>query len=100
MSETIQHILTPTEAYGALKISSAEECPNFEMFMSAVDDGIKTETGFDWAKITETYTTVDPTAKIAASLLLISLNDNLPVPAAYGYKITQLDAKVKSGEVA
>lgn len=87
------HILTSDEAMGALRISSTDECPNLDMLLSAADDGIKAETGFDWAVITETYTAIDPTAKIAAMLLIISLNEGTDLPQTYGYKIGQLHAK-------
>lgn len=85
------HILTQDEAFAALRISSADECPNLELLLSGVDDGIKTETGKDWAA----DTTIDATAKLAASLLLICLNEGTELPKSYGYKIAQLDAKVK-----
>jgi len=85
------HILTQEEAFAALRISSTDECPNLELLMGAVDDGMKTETGKDWAA----DATIDPTAKLAASLLLICLNEGTELPKSYGYKIAQLDAKVK-----
>ena len=83
------HILTQEEAFSALRISSMDECPNLGLLMSAVDDGIKTETGKDWAA----DMTIDPTAKLAASLLLICLKEGTDLPKSYGYKIVQLEAK-------
>lgn len=89
------HILTNDEAFAALRISSADECPGLELLLSAVDDGIKTETGFDWTTLTTAYTAIDPTAKLAAQLMLIAMAEGTPLPTAYTYKIVQLDAKAK-----
>jgi hypothetical protein len=85
------HILTDDEAFAVLRISTAEECPGLELLLNAVDDGIETETGHDWT----TDTLIDPTAKLAAQLMLISMSEGTPLPAAYTYKIVQLDAKAK-----
>jgi hypothetical protein len=89
------HILTEAEALQALHMESADECPNLEMLLSGVDDGLKTETGHDWAN----DNVIDPTAKLAAMLLLISLHDGTPVPPFYTQKVVQLDGKVKAGVV-
>lgn len=85
------HILTDQEAIAVLRLSSIDDCPTLEMLLDAVDDGLRTETGHDWAS----DAAIDPTAKLAASILLVSLNDGVPLPEAYRYKIVQLDAKVK-----
>jgi hypothetical protein len=95
MADTVKHILTDTEALAALRFAAAEEVPDLELLQSAVDDGIKTETGFDWATLTTTYTVIDPTAKLAARLMLICMFEGIPLPDAYRYKIVQLDAKAK-----
>jgi hypothetical protein len=89
------HILTDTEAIETLRVLATNEIATYEMLMSAVDDGIKTETGHDWAA----DTIINPTAKLAAALLLSCLYDGIDPPASYRYKIAQLDAKVKNGEV-
>lgn len=89
------HILTESEAVGALRAVSADEVLNLELLLSAVDDGLKTETGHDWAA----DTTIDPTAKLAASLLLVCLYDGTEVPVFYTQKVTQLEAKVLNAEV-
>ena len=86
------HILTDGEALTALRLAAAEDCPNLELLLSAVDDGIQTETGHDWSK----DETIDPTAKLAASILLVSLSEGTPLPDTYRYKIVQLDAKAKA----
>ena len=86
------HILTDEEALSALRAGSPDEVPNFKMLLSAVDDGLLTETGRNWT----TDSTIDPTAKLAAMLLLISLNDGTPLPDSYRYKVVQLDAKAKA----
>ena len=70
------HVLTNDEALNALRLTSTDECPNLEMLLSGVDDGLLTETGYDWSA----DTTIDPTAKLAASLLIVSLFDGSPVP--------------------
>ncbi len=86
------HILTDAEALAALRLTEAADCPNLNMLMSAVDDGLFTETGYDWAA----DSVKDSTAKLAASILLVALNEGTPLPDSYRYKIVQLDAKVKS----
>lgn len=89
------HILTEEEAVGALRLTDQSDVPTLEMLLDAVDDGIEIETGRDWAA----DESVSPTAKLAAMLLLISLNDGVPAPVAYGFKIAQLSAVVKTYEV-
>ena len=85
------NILTEAEALAALRLETKADCPNFDMLMSAVDDGIQSETGYDWT----TDEIIDPTAKLVASILLVCLHDGTELPAAYRYKIVQLDAKAK-----
>lgn len=89
------HILTEEEAVGALRLTDQSDVPTLEMLLNAVDDGIEIETGRDWAADDP----INPTAKLAAMLLLISLNDGVAAPVAYGFKIAQLAAKVKTCEV-
>ena len=86
-----KHILTRDEAINALRISSSNECPNLELLLLAVDDSVKTETGHDWAQDDP----IDPTAKLAASLFLISLFSGTDLPVMYGQTIIKLDAKEK-----
>jgi len=86
------HILTDAEALAALRLTEAADCPTLNMLMSAVDDGLLTETGYDWTA----DAAINPTAKLAASILLVALNEGVPLPDSYRYKIVQLDAKVKS----
>lgn len=86
------HILTDAEAMNALKISTYEECPEFELLQSAVDDGLLTETKHDWSSDSP----IDPTAKLAASILIVCLRDGTKFPDSYGYKVVQLDAKAKA----
>lgn len=84
-----KHILKPAEAVEALRAASADDIANLELYLSSVDDSIKIETGHDWAQDDP----MDPTAKLAASLLLISLYDGIDIPAIYNQKIVQLHAK-------
>ncbi|HEX2986093.1 MAG TPA: hypothetical protein VHO71_04685 [Caproiciproducens sp.] len=72
-----------------MRTPSADDIASLEMYLTAVDDGIKIETGHDWVQDDP----VDPTAKLAASLLLISLYDGTDVPVIYNQKIVQLHAK-------
>lgn len=96
MADTIAgHILTQSEAFNALHISSIDECPNLDMILSGVDDQIKSETGFDWKTLTSTYTAIDPTAKLCAAILLICMAEGTDIPQSYQYKIKQLYAKVQ-----
>jgi hypothetical protein len=91
MADTVKHILTDIEAHAALRFDIADECPDLELLQSAADDGIKTETGHDWA-VDEI---IDPTAKLAARIMLVSIFEGTPLPDSYRYKIVQLDAKAK-----
>ena len=84
-----KHILKPTEAVEALRVASVDDIANLELYLSSVDDSIKIETGHDWVQDDP----IDPTAKLAASLLLISLYDGTDIPAIYNQKIIQLHAK-------
>jgi hypothetical protein len=96
MADTITgHILTQTEAMNVLHISSLEEYPNLDMELSGIDDQIKIETGFDWATTTDTYTTIDATAKLCAKILLVCFSEGTEIPQTYQYKILQLANKVK-----
>ncbi len=84
-----KHILKVDEAVETLRAASTDDIANLELLLSAVDDSIKTETGHDWVQDDP----IDPTAKLAASLLLISLYDGTDIPAVYNQKIVQLHAK-------
>ena len=91
MADTKKHILTQTEAFDALRISSADECPNLEMLLDSTDEELKSATGHDWSEDEP----VDPDAKTAAMLYLISLDDGVEVPQTYISKAVQLGAKAK-----
>lgn len=86
------HVLTNSEALAVLRLTTADDCPDLELLQSAVDDGLLTETGRNWS----VDATIDPTAKLAASILLVALHDGTPVPDTYRYKIVQLDGKAKA----
>lgn len=87
----VTHVLTQEEAFAVLRISSADERPNLELLLNAVDDGLKSETGRNWAEDEE----IDPTAKICASIMLICLDEGKEFPQSYIYKIKQLEAKAR-----
>jgi len=89
------HILTDDEAIGALRMTAKTDSPTFEMDLSGVDDDIKSATGYKC----EDSEKADATAKAAAKILLICTVAGIPLPESYGYKIGQLDAKIKNGEV-
>jgi hypothetical protein len=86
---TTPHILTNDDVVGALRIACVDDIANLELLLSAVDDGIKTETGRDWTQDDP----IDPTAKLAATLLFVNLYIGADVPNFYNYKIVQLHAK-------
>lgn len=100
-------ILTAAEAKEALGYSPDEQMPARveSILLPAIDDFLKNATGKDWGKLTESYTTVDPLAKQAASVLLVRWFDNPSqigsANTSFGYGsdlgimslITQLHAK-------
>lgn len=94
MADATIHVLTQEEAVNALRITSAEDCPNLEMLLSSTDEELKSATGHDWAQ----DETIDPDAKTAAMLYLICLSEGLETSKTYSGKIIQLDAKVKGME--
>lgn len=69
-------VLTVAEAAAALRISPVpdEENPDpvLDLVLPAVDDFLKTSTGYDWAA----DETIDPTAKMAATMLLVQWYEN------------------------
>lgn len=66
-------ILTLQEAADLLDYESIDEMPNkvATIFLPAVDNFIKDATGKDWGVITDTYTSIDATAKMVAGALLV-----------------------------
>jgi hypothetical protein len=89
------HILTDTEALNALRRIS-DEVPNLELLLSGVDDDIMTATEHDWTA----DAMIDPTAKLAASLLLIAMFEGNEPPSYYDRQIGKLDGKVANCEVS
>jgi hypothetical protein len=65
-------ILTLDEAASILDYTSPTEMPPkvSSVLLPAVDDFLKSATGKDWGTVTDTYTAIDPTAKMAAGVLL------------------------------
>ncbi len=71
-------ILTSQEARDLLDYAAEEEMPAkvTSILLPAIDQFIEDATGKDWGTITETYTDIDPTAKMAAGVLLVRWFDN------------------------
>lgn len=71
-------ILTADEAKAALGYNLEEDMPRRVEFvlLPAIDRFLQGATGKDWGTLTETYTTVDPVAKAAASVLLVRWFDD------------------------
>lgn len=63
-------ILTATEAKDMLMLDPETDYPQLAIVLPAIDEYIKTATGFDWGTTTTEYPTIDPVAKMAASILL------------------------------
>lgn len=76
-------ILTAQEAASALDYTTADELPAKvqSIILPAVDNYLKDATGKDWGTLTETYTAIDPTAKMIAGVLLVRWFEN---PALIG----------------
>jgi hypothetical protein len=94
-------ILTPEEAASVLDYTSPAEMPPkvTSLLLPAVDDFLKSATGKDWGAVTATYTAIDPTAKMAAGILLARWFENpTQVGATFDVGvlslIAQLEAKV------
>lgn len=83
-----------------LRIETASDYPQLNILLPAIDDFIKTATGKDWGLDNP----IDPTAKIAATILLVNWFEN---PGAIGKAdgvmhmlvtiVSQLQAKALGG---
>jgi hypothetical protein len=60
------NILTNQEAADMLRLPNADDYPQLNILLPAVDDFIKTATGHDWAADVP----IDPTAKMLACVLV------------------------------
>ena len=87
-------ILTQQEAANALRLPNSDD-PLMMLLLPSVDDTIKTATGHDWAA----DTIIDPTAKLAAILMLVSMHTGIELSPQYAALIGQLHAKVANGEI-
>jgi hypothetical protein len=67
-------ILTAAQACQALNYNSVDDMPErvTEILLPGIDSVLRDATGKDWGALTETYTTIDPKAVLAASALLVS----------------------------
>lgn len=73
-------ILTVQETTDVLRLDDGDY-PQLDTLLLAVNEYLKTATGFDWATLTDTYTEIDPIAKLCATLLLVQWFEN---PAMIG----------------
>lgn len=71
-------LLTPDEAANMLGYTSTAQMPPqvTSVLLPAVDEFLKSATGKDWSVLTTTYTQIDPTAKMAAGVLLVRWFEN------------------------
>lgn len=97
-------ILTEAEAKDMLGLDPETTYPQLAVVLPAIDEYIKTATGFDWGTTTETYTQVDHVAKLAAFILLNQwyfkpLEMGKENYAVIGF-VAQLQAKVLPPEVS
>lgn len=96
-------ILTEAEAKDMLDLDQETTYPKLAIVLPGIDSYIKKATGFDWGTLTETYTEIDPVAKMAASILLNQWYFN-PLEmgkenyAVIGY-VAQLQAEILPPEV-
>ena len=79
-------ILSANEAASTLKYNSPDEMPGsvVSIYIPAIDDFIKSSTGKDWAA----EDTIDPTAKMVASILLVRWFDD---PSQIGIQLKSTD---------
>lgn len=92
-------ILTDLEAANSLGYETAEEMPGrvISILLPAVDEYLKTATGKDWGVLTETYTIIDPVAKMAAGILLVRwFEDSDEVGNASGIGVTGLIGQLQA----
>lgn len=93
-------ILTEKEACEALNYMEIAEMPPkvLSILLPGVDEFLKSSTGKDWGTLTDSYTAIDPVAKMAAGILLVRwFEDSSEVGTASGIGviglISQLEAK-------
>lgn len=97
-------ILTEAEAKDMMGFDQETTYPQLAIVLPGIDSYIKKATGFDWGTLTETYTKIDPVAKMAASILLSQWYFN-PIEmgkenyAVIGF-VAQLQAETLPPEVA
>ena len=96
-------ILTAAEAKDMLMLDPETTYPQLDIVLPAIDEYIKTATGFDWGTTTTEYTAVDPVAKMAASILLSQWYFNPLEMGKENYAVIgflgQLQAKILPPEV-
>ncbi len=66
-------ILSPEEAVDVLGYTFVDEMPGdvTKILLPGIDGFLKNATGKDWGTITDTYTEIDPDAKMIARVLLV-----------------------------
>jgi len=93
-------ILTEQEACEALNYTEIAEMPPkvLSILLPGVEEFLTSSTGKDWGTLTDSYTAIDPVAKMAAGILLVRwFEDNNEVGTASGIGVIgligQLEAK-------
>lgn len=99
-------ILTSQDAVDVLGYNAVGELPPrvSSILLPAIDGFIEEATGLDYGIITASYTKIDPTAKLLASMLLVNWFENPSMmgktnelPYGITSLLTQLQAKALSG---
>lgn len=92
------NILTQAEAQQALRLTVGESDPILDLVLPAVDEYLKTATGYDWTA----DATTNPLAKAAAIMLTVQWYEN---PAMIGsidemkYGITNVIAQLRASKL-
>jgi len=60
-------ILTMQEAGAALRLSDPYDYPQLDLILPAIDEALKTATGYDWGADAQ----IDPLAKLLAQVMLV-----------------------------
>ena len=92
-------ILTNQEAAELLNYDDVDQTPPkvTSIFLPGIDSFLRDATGKDWGALTATYAAIDPTAKMAAGILLVRwFEDSSEMSKASGIGITGLIGQLKA----